>query len=188
MSTSVHYKGVLPDRATQERLLEFLRGYAQTRGWEYKDVNDAKAGLKGILLLPSCEIEVTPFLFDAEGHLHSLADLIVPGQPMPRKYWIAAVKTHYAGVKEHIAFIQMLRQVKELFFPGLKVTDESDYWTHGDEAKTLAYFNQMDGYLSAFKKRLENDVAPTDSEDHEGLIENVIRAADMARREVNSKS
>jgi hypothetical protein len=188
MSTSVHYKGVLADKAAQERLLEFLRGYALSRGWTYKDVDDEKAKLKGILLQPSCEIEVTPFLFDQEGHLHALMDLIVPGQPTPKKYWIASVKTHYAGVKEHIAFIQMLRQVKEQFFPKLKVTDESDYWTHGDEAKTLASFNQMDDYLSAFKKRLENDVAATDSEDHESLIANVIRAAEMARREIDAKS
>ena len=188
MATSVHYKGVLADHPTQERLLEFLRGYALSRGWTYKDVDDAKAKLKGILLRPSSEIEVTPFLFDPEGHLHALMDLIVPGEPTPKKYWIASVKTHYAGVAEHIAFINLLRQVKELFFPALKVTDESDYWTHQDEAKVQAYFDKMDGYLSAFKKRLENDVAAGDPEDKEGLIQNIIRAAEMAKREIDAKS
>jgi hypothetical protein len=68
------------------------------------------------------------------------------------------------------------------------VTDESDYWTHGDEAQVRAYFSRMDGYLSAFKKRLENDVAAGDTEDEEGLIENITRAAEMAKREVDSKS
>jgi hypothetical protein len=63
MATSVHYKGMLADTQTQERLLEFLRGYAQTRGWKYTDVDDDKAQLKGILLQPSSKIEVTPFLF-----------------------------------------------------------------------------------------------------------------------------
>ena len=188
MATSVHYKGVLADQPTQERLLEFLRGYAQSRGWQYTDVEDEKAKLKGILLRPSCKIEVTPFLFDPEGHLHSFADLVVPGHPTPQEYWIASVKTHYAGVEEHIAFINLLRQVKDQFFPNLNVTDESDYWTHGDEAQVRAYFSRMDGYLSAFKKRLENDVAAGDPEDKEGLIQNIIRAAEMAKREVDSKS
>lgn len=187
MSTSVHYKGMLADTQTQERLLEFLRGYAQNRGWKYTDVDDDKVKLKGILLQPSSEIEVTPFLFDAQGYLHSFADLIAPHNPLPQKYWIASVKTHYAGVEEHIAFIHLLRQVKEQFFPNLKVTDESDYWTHGDEAQVRAYFSRMDGYLSAFKKRLENDVAPGDAADEDSLLENILRAAEMAKREVDSK-
>lgn len=187
MATSVHYKGVLTDALSQERLLEFLRVYAQSRGWKYTDVDDEQAKLKGILLQPSSEIELTPFLFDPQGHLHSFADLILPVEPLPQKYWIASVKTHYAGVEEHIAFINLLRQVKEQFFPDLQVTDESDYWTHGDEDKLRTYFNRMDGYLGAFKKRLENDVAPVNGEDEEGLLENIIRAAEMAKREIDEK-
>lgn len=187
MATSVHYKGMLADRQTQERLLAFLRNYAQGRGWKYTDVDDEKAKLNGILLQPSSEIELTPFLFDAQGYLHSFADLIVPGEPTPKKYWIASVKTHYAGVKEHIAFINLLGQVKEQFFPNLQVTDECDYWTHRDAAKAQTYFNRMDGYLSAFKKRLENDVAPTDPADQNSLLENILRAAEMAKREVDAK-
>jgi hypothetical protein len=45
----------------------------------------------------------------------------------------------------------------------------------------------MDGYVGAFKKRLENDVAPTDPADKNSLIENIIRAAEMAKREVDAK-
>jgi hypothetical protein len=45
----------------------------------------------------------------------------------------------------------------------------------------------MDGYLGAFKKRLENDVAPVDGEDEEGLLENILRAAEMAKREIDEK-
>jgi hypothetical protein len=97
------------------------------------------------------------------------------------------VKTHYAGVEEHIAFINLLRQVKEQFFPNLKVTDESDYWTHRDEAKVQTYFSRMDGYLSTFKKRLENDVAAGETEDENSLFENILRAAEMAKREVDAK-
>jgi hypothetical protein len=187
MSTSVHYKGVLADTLTRERLLEFLRGFAQNRGWKYTDVDDEKAKLKGILLQPSCKIELTPFLFDPQGHLHSFGDLISPEHPLPQEYWIASVKTHYAGVEEHIAFVNLLRQVKDGFFPHLKVTDESDYWTHGDEAKVRTHFNYMNGYLNAFKNRLENDVVAGDTEDEQGLIENIIRAAEMAKREADSK-
>ncbi|MEI7947071.1 MAG: hypothetical protein WCJ02_10250 [bacterium] len=187
MSTSVHYKGVLANVLSQGRLLEFLRGYALSRGWKYTDVDDEQAKLKGILLEPSSEIELTPFLFDPEGHLHSFADLICPGDSLPQKYWIASVKTHYAGVEEHIAFINLLRQIKEQFFPNMQVTDESDYWTHADVAKVRTYFDRMDGYLGSFKKRLENDVAPVCGEDENGLLENILRAAEMAKREVDSK-
>jgi hypothetical protein len=69
----------------------------------------------------------------------------------------------------------------------LQVTDECDYWTHRDEAKAQACFDRMDGYVGAFKKRLENDVAPTDPADKNSLIENIIRAAEMAKREVDAK-
>jgi hypothetical protein len=89
-------------------------------------------------------------------------------------------------VEAHIAFINLLRQVKEQFFPNLNVTDESDYWTHNDEAQLRKYFSHLTGYMEAFKKRLENDVAP--GEDEESLLENIKRAAEMAKREVDAKS
>jgi hypothetical protein len=185
MSTSVHYKGVLSEPQAQEQLLAFLREYAQTRGWGYKDVDDAKALLKGVILSPGNKMESAPFLFDPQGHLHSLGDLIFPENPIPKKYWIVSVKTHFAGVEAHIVFINLLRQVKEQFFPNLNVTDESDYWTHNDEAQLRTYFARLTGYMEAFKKRLENDVAP--GEDKESLFENITRADEMAKREVDAK-
>jgi hypothetical protein len=47
--------------------------------WGALDVDDADAGLVGIILQPSNGLEPIPFLFDAEGRLHALGDLLAPG-------------------------------------------------------------------------------------------------------------
>ena len=178
--TTIHYRGALPDPAQRNVLVRELEDYSQGRGWESIPVDDADAGLTGVILQPTDKLEPVPFLFDAQGHLHALGDLIAPGgEPI----LCVSVKTHYAGVAGHIAFVDLLRRVRDSFFQDLSVTDESDYWEHGDAVKLRAYFDRLDRLASSFHDHLAHDVARSPDDDIDNLEACIRLAANMTANE-----
>lgn len=178
--TTIHYKGTLADPERREALARELEAYAQEQGWESIPVDDADAALTGIILQPTDQLEPVPFLFDAQGRLHALGDLIAPGgEPI----LCVAVKTHYAGVAGHIAFVNFLSRVRGTHFPDLVVADESEYWEHGDAEKLQAYFDRLDRLASSFHDHLVHDVAPSPDGGLDNLEACVRLAANMTANE-----
>lgn len=179
--TTVHYQGALSDPARRESLVRHLKDYAASQGWDTLPVDDADAGLAGIILQPANRLEPVPFLFDSEGRLHALGDLIAPGgEPI----LIVSVKTHYAGIDAHRAFCDFLRRIIDAYMPNLAVTDESEYWDHGDEAKLKAYFARLDRLAKNFCDHLTNDVAPSPDAGLDNLIDCITLAAEMTHRQI----
>ncbi len=178
--TTVHYRGTLSDPDRREALVRALAAYAASQGWEAIPVDDADAGLAGIILRPAAKLEPIPFLFDAEGRLHALGDLLAPGG---EALLTASVKTHYAGIAAHRAFCDLLRHIRDTHLPGLAVTDESGFWDHGDEAKLKRYFTRLDRLANAFSDHLVNDVAPASEGDPDNLLACVTLAAEMTHRQ-----
>jgi hypothetical protein len=182
--TSVHYQGVLSDGAGRAALFRWLEEYAAEQGWGRLRVNDADAGLSGIVLSPVGELEPVPFLFDEIGRLHALGDLIVPGG---ESVLSVAVKTHYAGIGAHIAFVRFLRVVQREYMPGLSVRDESGYWDHGDETRLRRYFARLDRIMDGFVEHLTNDVAPVPDGGTDNLLDCITLAANMTFRQETSR-
>ena len=181
--TTVHYQGTLSDIPKRDTLIRELAACAKSMDWGTIDVNDAEAGLTGIILQPTNKLEPIPFLFDADGRLHALGDLLAPGgEPI----CFVAVKTHYAGTDAHQWFTRLLRHVRDDFMPGLTVTDESGYWDHGDETQLKAYFARLDRLAKNLADHLANDVAPSPGADPDNLIDCITRAAEMTRRQENA--
>jgi len=177
--TTIHYKGTLPDSSHREVLVQELTEYAESRGWDTTPVDAAVAGLTGIILQPTDKLEVVPFLFDTKGRLHALGDLIAPGgDPI----LIVSVKTHYAGVAGHIAFVDLLRRIRDNHMPDLVVTDESDYWEHNDAAQLQAYVARLDRFAKSFSDHLAHDVAPAPDGDLDNLESCIRLAAEMTQR------
>ena len=177
--TTVHYHGTLSDRQRREALICELAACAKDMGWSSIDVNDDEAGLTGIVLQPTNRLDPIPFLFDAEGRLHALGDLLMPGgEPI----FYVAVKTHYAGTDAHQWFTRLLRHIKDTFIPSLTVTDESEYWEHQDETKLKAYFERLDRLSNSLADHLRNDVARSPEGGTDNLIECITRAAEMTHR------
>jgi hypothetical protein len=178
--TTVHYQGTLSNITQRTVLIRELTACAKSMDWGAIDVDDADAGLVGIILRPSNGLEPIPFLFDAEGRLHALGDLLVPGgEPI---YYVA-VKTHYAGTAAHQWFTRLLRHIKDTFMPGLTVTDESEYWEHQDEAKLKAYFARLDRLAKNLLDHLTHDVAPAPEAGPDNLINCITLAAEMTHRQ-----
>lgn len=181
--TTVHYQGTLSDPARRESLVLHLTAYAASQGWGTLPVDDADARLTGIILQPANRLEPIPFLFDANDRLHALCDLLAPGgEPI---YYVA-VKTHYAGTDAHRAFCDLLRHIKDTYMPSLAVTDESEYWDHGDESKLKAYFARLDRLAKNLCDHLTHDVAPSSEAGPDNLIDCITLAAEMTHRQTQT--
>ena len=183
--TTIHYRGNLLDPMRRKALVRDLEKYAQERGWDTIPVDDADAGLTGIILQPTDKLEIVPFLFDAQGQLHALGDLIAPGgEPI----LIVSVKTHYAGVAGHIAFVDLLRRIRDNHMPALVVTDESGYREHNNTAQLQAYFARLDRLAKSFGNHLAQDVAPASHGDLDNLEQCIRLAAEMTRQQESSET
>jgi len=181
--TTLHYRGTLSDPARRESLVLHLTACAASQDWGAIPVDDAGAGLAGIILQPANKLEPIPFLFDAGGRLHALADLIAPGgEPI----LIVSVKTHYAGTDAHRAFCDLLRHIRDAYMPDLAVTDESEYWDHGDETRLKAYFARLDRLAKNLCDHLTHDVAPSPDNAHDNLIDCITLAAEITHRQENA--
>jgi hypothetical protein len=181
--TTVHYQGTLPDPARRASLVLHLSACAKSMDWGAISVDDTDAGLSGIILQPANKLEPIPFLFDVEGRLHALCDLLAPGgEPI---YYVA-VKTHYAGTDAHRAFCDLLRHIKDSYMPNLAVTDESEYWDHGDESKLKAYFARLDRLAKNLCDHLAHDVATSPDAGPDNLLGCIALAAEMTHRQNHS--
>lgn len=181
--TTLHYQGKLGVITQKDTLIHELKAYAKSLDLKCTDIDDDKTGLSGVVLGLADKMEPVPFIFDAEGRLHSFFDVLFPGSD---PCFIASVKTHYAGTDGHIKLVRLLRHIKDQYMPKLKVTDESDYWEHGDEARLKESFAQLDRFAGAFEDHLRNDVViPADSTP-EDRVHEIIRAADMANKEIQN--
>lgn len=178
--TCVHFQGTIPDTQHREALLRELTACAKSMEWGCLDVDDRDAGLAGVVLQPTNKLEPIPFLFDAEGRLHALGDLLMPdGEPI---LWVS-VKTHYAGTEGHEVLIRFLRHIQTRFMPELRVEDESGFWEHQDEAKLKAYFEMLDRFADRFSDHLLNDVALSPDADAEALLRGITHAAELTHRQ-----
>ena len=177
--TTIHYTGCQPDPDRHAVLVRELAAYAASQDWETITVNDADAALVGIILQPLTRLEPIPFLFDGEGRLHALGDLLAPGGEF---ILIVSVKTHYADTEAHRAFCELLRHIRDTHLPNLAVTDESGFWDHGNETELKNYFARLDRLTKTFSEHLENDVAPAPAAGTDNLIDCITLAAEMTHR------
>lgn len=178
--TCIHYQGTFSDALQREALLRELTVFAESMEWGCLDVEDAEAGLTGVILQPTNKLEPIPFLFDSQGRLHALCDLLMPGgEPI---LWVS-VKTHYAGIEGHQELTRLLRHVQTRFMPELRVNDESEYWEHQDEGKLKAYFERLDRLADTLADHLLNDVAIGPESDTDSLLRGITYAAEMTHRE-----
>jgi hypothetical protein len=153
MGVSIHYRGRLNDVGQLAKLCEELTDIAAAMGWESTRLDDhweqpadarlritsagasidGHLGLKGILIMPEAEAESLCFLFDREGNLRSLMDMvsILDGTLDPKEAWVS-VKTQFASPQVHMWIVGLLKYFKKRYIADLQVSDEGEYWESGD--------------------------------------------------------
>ncbi len=153
MGVSIHYRGRLNDVGQLGKLCAELTDIARAMRWQCTPLDDdwdqpadawlevtsgaarieGHLGLKGVLLTPNVEAESLSFLFDREGNLRSLLDMvsIVDGTLDPANACIS-VKTQFAGPQVHVWIVGLLKYLKKRYVSDLQVSDEGEYWETGD--------------------------------------------------------
>jgi hypothetical protein len=138
MGVSIHYQGGLGAGASLPELVAELEDIALSKGWEAHRIElDAENPVfEGVILEPNDRTESLAFLFDREGRLRNLVDLIC-GQfePDPRCSYFVSSKTQYGDVGTHLWIVGLLRYLKSKYLPDLEVNDEGGYWESGDVAE-----------------------------------------------------
>lgn len=177
MGISIHFKGAI-EIAQIEPLCAELEDVAKSAGFQESIlVDDDEKLLKGIILRPASDLESIPFLFDADGRLHALSDLLVGWDDFP--ILSVAVKTQYADVKDHVWLVELLRYVQGKYFKALEVVDEGSYWESGDPQELQRRIDELAGIIKGFGKALESGFMDTvvDTKDPDSLADFVERIA-----------
>ena len=140
-------------------------------------VDDDEKGLRGTILRPASEMESIPFLFDSEGRMHALGDLIAGWDDFP--ILSVAVKTQFADCTDHIRLIGLLRYIQRKYIPSLKVLDEGGYWESNDADELKLRIDSLGAIIKGFGSALENAFMDTvvDKNDPDALADFIERVA-----------
>ena len=177
MGVSIHYNGVVESERIAPLCAE-LADIAESLGFdESVDVDDAEKGLRGIILRPASQMESIPFLFDSEGRMHALGDLIAGWDDFP--ILSVAVKTQFADCADHIWLIGLLRYIQRKYIPNLHVMDEGGYWESNDAAELKHRTEKLGAIIKGLGGALENAFMDTvvDKSDPDALADFIERVA-----------
>ncbi|MGB0415149.1 MAG: hypothetical protein ACPGJU_11960 [Coraliomargarita sp.] len=107
-----------------------LEDIAESMDWQSQRINEDESDpdFRGIIVNPKGKCEPLCFIFDREGHLRNLADLITNQIEATKYSYYIATKTQFTTVETHVWIIGLLRYLKKHYLSDLEVTDEGDYW------------------------------------------------------------
>lgn len=158
MGVTIHYQGQLNHLEDLSKLVEELSDIARSMNWKFTQINrdDDNLEFEGIVLRPTEKCESISFLFDREGHLRNIADLVTEQfEADPRLSYYICVKTQFAKIETHLWIVGLFRYLKKKYISNLEVTDEGEYWETGNIETLRAKrefldrkINQLAGALS----------------------------------------
>jgi hypothetical protein len=150
MTSTIHYNGVLENRARLEELLDAARLYCADNRWMYLDVDERILGqvesahgegdwntvvsrvddtLQGVIITPHPKSDPLRLTFNSSGEL-------VYYMPLSEtEYWEIRplfINARAAGIETHIAVCEFLHFLQDNFMPGLNVYDETNYFETSD--------------------------------------------------------
>jgi hypothetical protein len=178
MGVTIHYRGMLNDPGRLEDLKQELADIAESVGWKWQTLDDAWSippsatlvhtdgratihghlGLKGINLIPGGASESLSFLFDANGRLSSVMNVILrcEGRFAPDEGWVF-VKTQFLSPDDHVWIIGLLKYLKKRYLSNLEVSDEGGYWETGDRAALEANMRLINDKMAWLTRELASE-------------------------------
>lgn len=137
MGLSIHYSGKIHRIDAVPQFVEELTDIAQSMSWDAQLINmdEAAPNFRGVIVNPKGDCEPLCFIFDGQGRLRALMDLITE-QVEPTEYsFFTATKTQFAEIETHVWIIGLLRYLKKRYLHDLEVKDEGEYWETEDLEK-----------------------------------------------------
>ncbi|MGJ8653059.1 MAG: hypothetical protein ACSHX8_07280 [Opitutaceae bacterium] len=179
MGLSIHYKGGIDRVEDIPKFVDELEDIADSMDWMSQRINDDEIdpAFRGIIVNPKGDCEPLCFIFDREGRLRPLMDLITD-QIEPTEYsYYTATKTQFATIETHVWIIGLLRYLKKHTLSDLEVTDEGEYW----ETENLETLKKKKQFLQSMIDQLSgalNQAAPlpedSSTEDIIAHIESIV--------------
>lgn len=159
MGLTIHYQGGIDRTDLISKLICELEDIAGSMAWKLQRVEESESGMqfRGVILSPSDHCESLCFIFDRNGRLRCLADLVL-GQIEPTETsGYCATKTQFASVDTHIWIIGLLKYLKKHYMSDLKVTDEGEFWETDDRAGLVAKKQFLQSVIDQFAEGLQSE-------------------------------
>jgi len=175
MGLSIHYKGGIDHTDLIPRLIDELEDIAESMRWTSQRINtdETDPDFRGILINPSGDCEPLCFIFDRDGRLRCLADLIT-GQVEPTEYsGYCATKTQFTTVETHIWIIGLLRYLKKHYLSDLEVTDEGEFWETEDRATLIGKKNFLQSKIDQVAEGFESTAFEGDAQSIEAIVAHI---------------
>lgn len=176
MGVSLHYRGTLEAERLPGLLAE-LEDIAASMNWRAHRIrrDEKNPELEGIILNPGNNTESLPFLFDRQGRLRCLADLLCrTSEPVGEWSCIVSVKTQFGGIGTHQWIIGLLRYLQSRYLPDLHVTDEGGYWETSDPALLAERRDFLAARITELAEGL-SEMELSESDDPEALADAIER-------------
>lgn len=179
MGLCIHYSGRLDEVDMIRQLMDELEDIAKAMRWQFTrlDKGEGNPHFNGIILNPQGGCESLCFIFDREGRLRCLADLITDSVEFTKYSGYCSTKTQYAPIETHMWIVGLLRYLKTHYLSNLDVTDEGLFWETGDAQKLAQKMSFLQGVIDAFGNALANTPFDGDSRSIEDLEAHILRIA-----------
>ncbi len=159
MGVSLHWSGSLGSAVDLGQMVEELEDIAGSMKWKAHRI-ERDAGnpeFRGVILQPNDSTESLPFLFDRDGRLRTLADLMCRQFVAdPRCSYFVSVKTQFGKLETHLWIVGLLRYLKSKYLPDLEVSDEGGYWETGDVSELDARREFLNAKIAELAEGLSN--------------------------------
>lgn len=154
MGITIYYKGKLHTMEKLPSLIEEVIFFCRQSHWEYE------------LFHRSCEVPVQGIAFEPKGShavwmtFNDNGELITPpayeefGEDIDKNYQVNT-KTHYAGYKNHIRVVELIRYLALEYFSEFSMLDESQFWQTRNKAICQKEFEIMEQWVGQMINRLD---------------------------------
>ncbi len=200
MGITIHYRGTIKDINDAVTLEKQLMALARSVGidariwWSQSEKQPGRV-VRGALFNVAPNVEIASFLVSPEGWLlPSVSIEDSENDTIKEPPWVA-VKTQFGPVEAHVAVVEILRALKDNFFPDLEVHDEGEYWETRRISRLLSRMNQlkmaMDKLMEALEPHVSEIVDDSDTDDdydEDAQIQRLILLAKHAQSQLRRPS
>lgn len=175
MGLSIHYSGTIDRIEDIPQFVEELTDIADAMDWMVQPINEDEAdpNFRGIIVNPKGDCEPLCFIFDREGRLRPLMDLLTE-QVEPTQYsFFTATKTQFAEIETHVWIVGLLRYLKKRYMGNLEVKDEGEYWDDEDLEKLREKKQFLQGMIDQLGKGLREAEPLPEGASIETIIERI---------------
>lgn len=114
MGISIHYSGRIDRLEDIDQLVEELADIAESMGWDSQRINEGEPDpdFRGVIVNPEGDCEPLVFLFDRQGRLRGLMDLLTAPAEPGEETFSTSTKTQFAETQTHVWTVGLLEMGK----------------------------------------------------------------------------